>query len=195
MSDTKGDANVDLTIDLRDAVGDRLHLSDDFVKDGVGLAFGGADGRLPLRLDERLPPSKLPYDGADPRLQPTNPSASEIINSARRKTPSQKRSFSGIQRFFTRKPRKQHSAYRSTRDKVDNGPACRIYGSVKVKKVTANLHITTLGHGYMSYEHTDHQYMNLSHIVHEFSFGPFFPAISQPLDLTFERTEQREWGV
>jgi hypothetical protein len=26
---------LDLTIDLRDAVGDRLHLSDDFVKEGV----------------------------------------------------------------------------------------------------------------------------------------------------------------
>ena len=35
--------------------------------------------------------------------------------------------------------------------------------------------------------------MNLSHIVHEFSFGPFFPAISQPLDLTMEITEQREF--
>ena len=34
--------------------------------------------------------------------------------------------------------------------------------------------------------------MNLSHIVHEFSFGPFFPAISQPLDLSMEITEQRE---
>jgi hypothetical protein len=127
----------------------------------------------------------------DARLEPTNPSASEVITSARRKTPSQ-RSLAGIQRFFQPKVRKQHSAYRSTRDKVDNGPACRIYGSVKVKKVTANLHITTLGHGYMSFEHTDHQLMNLSHIVHEFSFGPFFPAISQPLDMTFERTEQRE---
>ena len=29
------DPVTDLTIDLRDAVGDRLHLSDDFVKDGV----------------------------------------------------------------------------------------------------------------------------------------------------------------
>jgi hypothetical protein len=28
---------IDLTIDLRDAVGDRLHLSDDFVKDPVSL--------------------------------------------------------------------------------------------------------------------------------------------------------------
>lgn len=114
-----------------------------------------------------------------------------MIDSSRRKTPNQKGSFSGIQRLFTPQVGRQHEAYRSTRDKVDNGPACRIYGSVKVKKVTANLHITTLGHGYMSFEHTDHQLMNLSHVVHEFSFGPFFPAISQPLDMTFERTEQR----
>jgi hypothetical protein len=32
---TCGELILDLTIDLRDAVGDRLHLSDDFVKDGV----------------------------------------------------------------------------------------------------------------------------------------------------------------
>lgn len=24
--------------------------------------------------------------------------------------------------------------------------------------------------------------MNLSHVIHEFSFGPYFPRISQPLD-------------
>lgn len=34
--------------------------------------------------------------------------------------------------------------------------------------------------------------MNLSHIVHEFSFGPFFPAIAQPLDQSYEITEQRK---
>jgi len=33
--------------------------------------------------------------------------------------------------------------------------------------------------------------MNLSHVVHEFSFGPFFPAISQPLDQSLEMTDQR----
>jgi len=33
--------------------------------------------------------------------------------------------------------------------------------------------------------------MNLSHIVHEFSFGPFFPAIAQPLDMTYEHTSDR----
>ena len=40
---------------------------------------------------------------------------------------------------------------------VPDGPACRIYGSAEVKKVTGNLHITTLGHGYWSWEHTDHK--------------------------------------
>lgn len=34
--------------------------------------------------------------------------------------------------------------------------------------------------------------MNLSHVVHEFSFGPFFPAIAQPLDQSYEITEQRK---
>lgn len=28
--------------------------------------------------------------------------------------------------------------------------------------------------------------MNLSHIIHEFSFGPYFPAIAQPLDMTYK---------
>jgi hypothetical protein len=34
--------------------------------------------------------------------------------------------------------------------------------------------------------------MNLSHIIHEFSFGPFFPAIAQPLDMTYVKTEESE---
>lgn len=121
---------------------------------------------------------------------PGHPSASEIISSSRRRTPNQ-RSLSGIGRLFSSSKKHRHSQYRPTHNKIDNGPACRIYGSVKVKKVTANLHVTTLGHGYMSYEHTDHTLMNLSHVFHEFSFGPFFPAIAQPLDITYEQTEHR----
>lgn len=95
----------------------------------------------------------------------TIPSASEIISSSRRRTPNQQSSFSGIKRLFgfsssssssNRRTGQGHTAYRPTYDKVEDGPACRIYGSVEVKKVTANLHITTLGHGYMSFQHTDH---------------------------------------
>nr|ODN80159.1 endoplasmic reticulum-Golgi intermediate compartment protein 2 [Cryptococcus depauperatus CBS 7841] len=162
-----------LTIDLRDAVGDRLHLSNSFVKDGTNFNIAGA--------------TSIKHNTA------SLTSPSQVISSSRRQTPSQKGSFSGIKRLFQKSPplaSGSYSAYRPTYEKVDDGPACRIYGSVQVKKVTANLHITTLGHGYMSFEHTDHNLMNLSHIMHEFSFGPFFPAITQPLDKTYEITEQ-----
>jgi len=37
--------------------------------------------------------------------------------------------------------------------------------------------------------------MNLSHVIHEFSFGPFFPAIAQPLDMTYVQTEESESRV
>lgn len=33
--------------------------------------------------------------------------------------------------------------------------------------------------------------MNLTHVIHEFSFGPFFPAIAQPLDMSLEQTDDR----
>jgi len=61
-----------------------------------------------------------------------------------------------------------------------------VFGSITAKKVTANLHITTLGHGYATHAHVDHSKMNLSHVITEFSFGPHFPDITQPLDNSFE---------
>jgi endoplasmic reticulum-Golgi intermediate compartment protein 2 len=33
--------------------------------------------------------------------------------------------------------------------------------------------------------------MNMSHVISEFSFGPYFPDITQPLDYSFEVTEER----
>ncbi|KAH7911534.1 endoplasmic reticulum vesicle transporter-domain-containing protein [Hygrophoropsis aurantiaca] len=76
--------------------------------------------------------------------------------------------------------------YRPTFNHQSNGTACRIYGTLTVKKVTANLHITSLGHGYASNVHVPHDKMNMSHVITEFSFGPYFPDISQPLDYSFE---------
>ncbi|RSH86879.1 uncharacterized protein EHS24_005157 [Apiotrichum porosum] len=175
--------NVDLTvampcrylsIDLRDAVGDRLHLSGDFAKEGTIFNAGKATSMKLVSATQAI-------------------SASKVISDARRSTPNQKRgSLSGLKALFSSKgnAQKQHAEYRPTHNKVDDGPACRIYGSVEVKKVTGNLHITTLGHGYMSFEHTDHALMNVSHVIHEFSFGPFFPAIAQPLDLSLESTDE-----
>lgn len=34
--------------------------------------------------------------------------------------------------------------------------------------------------------------MNLSHVITEFSFGPYFPEIVQPLDNSFELAYDRE---
>lgn len=84
-------------------------------------------------------------------------------------------------------------AFKKTSHIVPDGPACRIYGSMEAKKVTGNLHITTLGHGYFSWEHTEHKLMNLSHVIHEFSFGPYFPEIAQPLDSSVEVSSERRW--
>lgn len=89
------------------------------------------------------------------------------------------------------RPAGPHQAsFSRTSHVVPDGPACRIFGSMNAKKVTGNLHITTLGHGYWSWEHTDHSLMNLSHVIHEFSFGPYFPQISQPLDASVEMSKE-----
>jgi hypothetical protein len=42
MADVEVLSIVDLSIDVRDVVGDRLHLSDDFVKDGTVWETGRA---------------------------------------------------------------------------------------------------------------------------------------------------------
>ncbi|KLT45392.1 ER to Golgi transport-related protein [Cutaneotrichosporon oleaginosum] len=161
----------DLSIDLRDAVGDRLHLSNAFAKEGTVFEVGRATHQKLSKASK-------------------TPSASKIISDARRSTPNQKKSLSGVRKFFSSSGAQQkHFQYRPTHNFVKDGPACRIYGSVSVKKVTGNLHITTLGHGYMSGHHTDHDLMNLTHVIHEFSFGPFFPAIAQPLDMSLETTD------
>ncbi|KAK0529511.1 hypothetical protein OC834_003651 [Tilletia horrida] len=155
-----------LTIDVRDAVGDRLHVGEEvFQKDGTTFEIGHA-GRL----------DSVPH----PEL-----SAHDVVRSAKRKT---RNALSGLVKRPGNYANSRKHAFRQTTHIVDNGPACRIYGSLDVKKVTGNLHITTLGHGYFSWEHTDHQLMNLSHVIHEFSFGPYFPDIAQPLDASVETT-------
>jgi len=125
--------------------------------------------------------------------------------------------------------RRSQDLYKPTYNYVPDGSACRIYGSLTVKRVTgiypccvrlylihhscgasllANLHITTVGHGYSSNFHVDHNrmyhnisrvlnvmsyftVMNLSHVITEFSFGKHFPEITQPLDNSFEITQDR----
>ncbi|CDZ97561.1 COPII vesicle protein [Phaffia rhodozyma] len=176
---TQVQLNVDLTVampchflsvDIRDAVGDRVYLTDDLQKDGTVFEPAG------VQTFKR---------SSDASSGVSSTSASEILSQ------TAKRRSSGLRSLFSFGSRKRkHPQYRKTRTIIQDGPACRIYGSMLVKKVTANLHVTTLGHGYMSWEHTDHSLMNLSHVIHEWSFGEYFPSISQPLDMTMEISDE-----
>ncbi|KAG0175855.1 hypothetical protein DFQ29_006859 [Apophysomyces sp. BC1021] len=67
--------------------------------------------------------------------------------------------------------------------------ACRIFGSIRANKVAANLHITSLGHGYHSHEHTEHSLLNFTHRIDEFSFGQFYAGLVNPLDNSVEVAE------
>ncbi|KAF8836758.1 DUF1692-domain-containing protein [Paxillus ammoniavirescens] len=142
-----------LSVDLRDAVGDRLFLSKGFRRDGTTFDIGQA-----TTLQEHAKAL----------------SARQAVAQSRRSR--------GVFSFFKR----GEPDFRPTYNHQTDGDACRIYGSLTVKKVTANLHVTTLGHGYSSHAHVPHDKMNLSHVITEFSFGPYFPDIAQPLDYSFE---------
>ncbi|KAB5595771.1 ER-derived vesicles protein ERV41 [Ceratobasidium theobromae] len=151
-----------LSVDLRDASGDRLFLTDEhggFRRDGTLFDVGQAHALQNMK---------------------TSASPQEVVSASKR---SQRGLFSSF-----RKP--SEPSFRPTYNHIPDASACRIYGTVAVKKVTANLHITTLGHGYRSAEHTDHNLMNLTHVISEFSFGPYIPDISQPLDYSFEVTQE-----
>lgn len=147
-----------LTVDLRDAMGDRLFLTGGLRRDGTTFDIGRA--------------TALREHAADL-------SAQQVV--------AQSKNSRGVFDWFLRRKK---PAFKPTYAHVSSGDACRILGTIEVKKVTANLHITTLGHGYASYEHVDHRLLNLSHVINEFSFGPHFPDIVQPLDASFEATDQ-----
>ncbi|GJJ08212.1 hypothetical protein Clacol_002420 [Clathrus columnatus] len=130
-----------LSVDLRDALGDRLHLSDGFKRDGVSFDLG----------------------------QAKNLKEYSSMLSARQAVAMSRRS-RGLLDFW-RPPKPQ---FKPTVNYQPDGSACRVYGSLEVKKVN--------GHGYASHTHTDHN---------EFSFGPYFPDITQPLDYSFEVAQDR----
>ncbi|OMJ26379.1 Endoplasmic reticulum-Golgi intermediate compartment protein 2 [Smittium culicis] len=65
--------------------------------------------------------------------------------------------------------------------------ACRMYGTLTTNKIKGSFHITLINQGYMfSAPETSH---NLTHIINEFSFGNFYPSLINPLDDTFQITE------
>ncbi|KAF9317250.1 hypothetical protein BG003_001007 [Podila horticola] len=78
-------------------------------------------------------------------------------------------------------------------EKAKNNPdekfdACRIAGSFEANKLSGNMHITAVGHGYAG-AHIDHKVMNMTHKIDELSFGELYPSIVNPLDDSFEKSE------
>ena len=95
---------VDLSVDLRDAVGDRLYLSESFRRDGTLFDVGQATA-----LKEHA-----------------------AALSARQALAQSRKSRGLFATLF----RKNTDGYRPTYNYTPAGNACRIYGSVYVKKVT-----------------------------------------------------------
>ncbi|KAM3382903.1 endoplasmic reticulum-Golgi intermediate compartment protein 3 isoform X1 [Capsicum galapagoense] len=66
------------------------------------------------------------------------------------------------------------------------GEGCRVYGVLDVQRVAGNFHMSVHGLNIfvaqMIFEKSTH--VNISHIIHDLSFGPKYPGIHNPLDGT-----------
>ncbi|KAJ6468674.1 endoplasmic reticulum vesicle transporter-domain-containing protein [Mycena vitilis] len=151
-----------ISVDLRDVVGDRLFLSN-ARRGGVGIRRDG-----------------VKFDVGQATTLKEHSEALSV-----RQAVAQSRKSRG---FFSSILQWDATPFMPRYKHEPDAKGCRVSGQIEVKKVTANLHITTLGHGYASHEHVDHKLMNLSHVITEFSFGPYFPDITQPLDNSLEIT-------
>ncbi|KAK4782750.1 hypothetical protein SAY86_007124 [Trapa natans] len=67
-----------------------------------------------------------------------------------------------------------------------NGEGCRVYGVLDVQRVAGNFHISVHGlsifAAQMIFDGAMH--VNVSHIIHDLSFGPKYPGLHNPLDGT-----------
>lgn len=72
------------------------------------------------------------------------------------------------------------------RQALADGEGCRVYGVLDVQRVAGNFHISVHGLNIfvaqMIFEGSKH--VNVSHIIHDLSFGPKYPGIHNPLDGT-----------
>ncbi|GAV72892.1 COPIIcoated_ERV domain-containing protein/ERGIC_N domain-containing protein [Cephalotus follicularis] len=69
---------------------------------------------------------------------------------------------------------------------LENGEGCRVYGVLDVQRVAGNFHISVHGLNIyvaqMIFGAATH--VNVSHIIHDLSFGPKYPGLHNPLDGT-----------
>lgn len=69
---------------------------------------------------------------------------------------------------------------------INDGEGCRVFGVLDVQRVAGNFHISVHGLNIIVaqqiFEGASH--VNVSHIIHDLSFGPKYPGIHNPLDGT-----------
>ncbi|KAL0855657.1 hypothetical protein Bca101_060810 [Brassica carinata] len=63
-----------------------------------------------------------------------------------------------------------------------DGEGCRVYGVLDVQRVAGNFHVSV--HGLNIYIFGGSKNVNVSHMIHDLSFGPKYPGIHNPLDDT-----------
>uniref|UniRef100_A0A7N0R8Y5 Endoplasmic reticulum-Golgi intermediate compartment protein 3 n=1 Tax=Kalanchoe fedtschenkoi TaxID=63787 RepID=A0A7N0R8Y5_KALFE len=75
---------------------------------------------------------------------------------------------------------------KKVRQSLANGEGCRVYGVLDVQRVAGNFHMSVHGLNIfvaqMIFEVATR--VNVSHIIHDLSFGPKYPGIHNPLDGT-----------
>ncbi|KAJ7221822.1 endoplasmic reticulum vesicle transporter-domain-containing protein [Mycena haematopus] len=141
-----------ISVDLRDAVGDRLFLSN------ANSRRGRVPG-TPQTVGMRRDGTKFDIGQATALKEHSKAlSARQAVAQSRKSRGFFTTLFqwTNVEPYF---PRYKHEP---------DATGCRVSGQVEVKKLRVM--------------------MNLSHVITEFSFGPYFPDITQPLDNSLEVT-------
>ncbi|XP_027933594.1 endoplasmic reticulum-Golgi intermediate compartment protein 3 [Vigna unguiculata] len=75
---------------------------------------------------------------------------------------------------------------KKVKEAIKNGEGCRVYGVLDVQRVAGNFHISVHGLNiYVAQMIFDGaKNVNVSHVIHDLSFGPKYPGLHNPLDDT-----------
>lgn len=75
---------------------------------------------------------------------------------------------------------------KKVKEAIKNGEGCRVYGVLDVQRVAGNFHISVHGLNiYVAQMIFDgSKNVNVSHVIHDLSFGPKYPGLHNPLDDT-----------
>ncbi|XP_065015902.1 uncharacterized protein LOC135582508 [Musa acuminata AAA Group] len=69
---------------------------------------------------------------------------------------------------------------------MENGEGCRVFGVLDVQRVAGNFHVSVHGLNFFVAQQIfdGAKNVNVSHVIHDLSFGPKYPGIHNPLDGT-----------